>query len=94
MFKNTMWYKSLLNAEKTCLKEGTIKKVHYKFEDDREMVEEYNIDTEVLLRRAWKLKGKLKSDGKWDVEIGDPIPDLSSSEIPDIIESQDQVYCL
>ncbi|KAM3964946.1 protein DPCD [Aphomia sociella] len=91
MYKNTIWYKSLLGAEKSCLKEDKIKKIHYKFEDAKEMVEEYNLDTQVLLRRAWKVKGKLGGEGKWDVEIGDPIPDATPNiEVADIVESKDQ----
>ncbi|CAK1555398.1 unnamed protein product [Leptosia nina] len=91
MYKNTIWYKLLTSAEKTCLKEDKIRKIHYKFEDDKEMVEEYNVDTQVLLRRAWKAKGKLGSEGKWDVEIGDPIPDeVQNIEAVEIMESKDQ----
>lgn len=92
MYRNTIWYKSLVDAEKTSLKEDKIRKIHYKFEDDREMVEEYNVDTQVLLRRSWKVKGKLGSEGKWNVEIGDPIPDgIQSIESTEIMESKDQV---
>jgi hypothetical protein len=92
MYKNTVWYKSLMDAEKSCLKEEKIKKIHYKFDDDKEMVEEYNNETQVLLRRAWKVKGKLGSEGKWAVEIGDPIPDATPTvDVADIIESKDQV---
>ncbi|XP_045769380.1 protein DPCD [Maniola jurtina] len=91
MYKNSIWYKSLLNAEKTCLKEDKIKKIHYKFDDGNEMVEEYNVDTRVLLRRAWKTKGKLGGEGKWSVEIGDPIPEgAPNSDALDIMESKDQ----
>ncbi|CAH2982476.1 unnamed protein product [Chilo suppressalis] len=91
MYKNTEWYKSLMEAEKSCLKEDKIKKIHYKFDDDREMVEEYNVDTQVLLRRAWKVKGKLGGEGQWSVEIGDPIPDVNPSiENAEIKESKDQ----
>uniref|UniRef100_A0A2A4IZW6 Protein DPCD n=1 Tax=Heliothis virescens TaxID=7102 RepID=A0A2A4IZW6_HELVI len=93
MFRNTIWYRSLLDAEKSCLKEDKIKKIHYKFQDDKEMVEEYNVDTQVLLRRAWKVKGKLGGDGKWEVEIGDPIPDATphiEGAGADIMESKDQ----
>ncbi|XP_050679025.1 protein DPCD [Leptidea sinapis] len=91
MYMNTIWYKSLLNADKSCIKEEKIRKIHYKFDDDREMVEEYNTDTKVLLRRAWKVKGKLGCDGKWDVEVGDPIPEaVISNDCADIIESKDQ----
>lgn len=92
MHKNTVWYKSLLDAEKSCMDGDKIKKFHYKFEDDKEMVEEYNVDTKVLLRRAWKLKGKLGGEGKWSVEIGDPIPDATPNvEVAEIVESKDQV---
>lgn len=94
MYKNTIWYQSLQSAEKSCLKEDKIKKIHYKFEDEREMVEEYNIDTQVLLRRAWKLKGKLGADEKWEVEVGDPIPNAitMNTDAADIMECQDQVH--
>ncbi|KOB74943.1 hypothetical protein OBRU01_08267 [Operophtera brumata] len=68
MHKNTIWYRSLVDAEKTCLKEDKLKKIHYKFDDGREMVEEYNVDTQVMCRRAWKVTGKLGGEGKWDVE--------------------------
>lgn len=92
MYKNTAWYRSIVDAEKSCLKEDKIKKIHYKFDDDKEMVEEYNVDTQVLLRRAWKVKGKLGGDGKWVVEIGDPIPEATPTiEVADIVESKDQV---
>lgn len=95
MHRNTIWYKSLLEAEKSCLKNDTIKKVHYKFEDEKEMVEEYNMDTQVMLRRAWKVKGKIGGEGRWEVEVGDPIPDVSSNiDALDITESKDQVSFL
>ncbi|XP_022828014.1 protein DPCD isoform X2 [Spodoptera litura] len=90
---NTIWYRSLLDAEKSCLKEDKLKKIHYKFQDDKEMVEEYNVDTQVLLRRAWKVKGKLGGEGKWDVEIGDPMPDATphiEGIGADFMESKDQ----
>lgn len=91
MHKNTIWYRSLVDAEKTCLKEDKLKKIHYKFEDGREMVEEYNVDTNVMCRRAWKVKGKIGGEGKWDVEVGDPIPDASPNNDVDIKEANDQV---
>lgn len=92
MYRNTIWYNSLLNSEKTCLKDEKIKKIHYKFDDGKEMVEEYNVDTKVLLRRAWKMKGKLGGEGKWSVEIGDPIVDNPpNTDANSIVESKDQV---
>lgn len=91
MYRNTIWYKMLMNAEKSCLKDDKIKKIHYKLEDGREMVEEYNIDTQVLLRRAWKVRAQLGGEGKWDVEIGDPIQDGTPHvETAEIMESKDQ----
>lgn len=101
MHRNTIWYRSLLDAEKTCMKEDKLKKIHYKFDDGREMVEEYNVDTQVLCRRAWKVKGKLGGEGNWEVEVGDQIPEaipkndfaFNSDIITDIIESNDQVSC-
>ncbi|CAB3254598.1 unnamed protein product [Arctia plantaginis] len=92
MFRNTFWYHELLGAEKSCLKEDKLKKIHYKFENGKEMVEEYNVDTQVLLRRAWKVKGKLGGEGRWEVEIGDPIPDATPriDAGADIMESKDQ----
>ncbi|KAL4709429.1 hypothetical protein ACJJTC_019726 [Scirpophaga incertulas] len=91
MYKNTTWYKCLIDSEKSCLKEDITKKIHYKFDNDKEMVEEYNLETCVLLRRAWKVKGKLGGEGKWSVEIGDPIYDTTpNNETADIVESKDQ----
>lgn len=91
MYKSSTWYQSLLDAEKSCLKEDQIKKVHYKFKDNTEMVEEYNVDTHVMLRRAWKIKSRLGGEGKWNVEVGDPIPEVTTIiDAADIIEAKDQ----
>lgn len=69
------------------------RKVHYKFNDDEEMAEEYNMQTDVLVRRAWRRKNTLKKDGEWEVELGDPEPaamrDLGANV--GIIESSSQV---
>ena len=43
-------------------------------EDGREMVEEYSIDTNVVVKRTWRQKGKLGQDIGWVVEVGDPEP--------------------
>jgi hypothetical protein len=48
------------------------RKVHYQFSPGEEMVEEYNCETDVLIRRAWRKKTSLGEEGQWDVEIGDP----------------------
>lgn len=86
------WLTRLQSAEKTSQIQNKIQKVHYKFSDNTEMVEEYNIDTSVVLRRAWKRPGKLGEDKKWDIEIGDPEPIALNPLDNEIIrESNDQV---
>ncbi len=70
------------------------RKVHYKFYDGREMVEEYNSETGVLSRRAWKKNNILKSS-KWEVEVGDPLHGTSEeSENIGLFESKDSVNLL
>lgn len=63
---------SLLNAKKSCLKQNHLLKVHYALPDGREMVEEYDTNTDVLTRRAWKLKNAIGDGDDWSIEVGDP----------------------
>lgn len=70
----SQWVSLLQNAQKSCMVQGNLKKVHYDLADGRELVEEYNTDTGVLTRRAWKVKSDIGGDGQWDIEIGDPEP--------------------
>lgn len=61
-------------------------------EDGREMVEEYHMETNVLVRRAWREKGKLGQDIGWVVEVGDPEPKGQDNlEISGIRESSTAV---
>lgn len=48
------------------------RKVHYKFPGGNEMAEEYSMDTNVLLRRAWKRNDFLCRENEWEIEVGDP----------------------
>ncbi|KAF6198936.1 hypothetical protein GE061_006959 [Apolygus lucorum] len=68
------WLEKVKSAEKTCIIQDGKRKVHYKFNDNEEMAEEYNMQTDVLVRRAWRRRGALKKDGDWEVEMGDPEP--------------------
>ncbi|KAJ8957934.1 hypothetical protein NQ318_001931 [Aromia moschata] len=68
------WFTQLKKAKKSCIVDGKLKKVHYSFGDGREMVEEYNTDTNVVTRRAWRVNKELKGEDKWDIELGDPEP--------------------
>ncbi|XP_021939783.1 protein DPCD [Zootermopsis nevadensis] len=66
------WLEMIQKAEKKCLIQDGKRKVHYLFSPGEEMVEEYNCETDVLIRRAWRKKSSLGGEGQWDVEIGDP----------------------
>ncbi|XP_033220434.1 protein DPCD [Belonocnema kinseyi] len=68
------WLKLIQSAKKTAIIQDGKRKVHFLMEDDREMVEEYHLETNVLVRRAWREKGKLGQDIGWTVEVGDPEP--------------------
>lgn len=56
-------------------------------EDGKEMVEEYNMDTNVLVRRAWKEKKDFTETAGWIVEVGDREPKLNNIETFGIQES-------
>ncbi|CAH1155587.1 unnamed protein product [Phaedon cochleariae] len=85
------WLSQIKNAKKSCLVDRNLKKVHYAFENGREMVEEYNMDTNVLTRRAWKSKKELGLQDNWEVEMGDPEPTPSKDETL-IQESSNQPF--
>lgn len=67
------------------------RKVHILFEDGKEMVEEYNMDTNVVVRRLWKKKNNFGTDIGWDVEIGDPEPKENNIDKDGIQESLNTV---
>lgn len=86
----TDWYNRILKAKKSCLVQNNLRKIHYLFDNGQEMVEEYNTDTKVLTRRAWRKKDELGNEDDWDIEIGDPEPSCFKRE-QFIIESSTQV---
>ncbi|GJQ74190.1 hypothetical protein Trydic_g19103 [Trypoxylus dichotomus] len=88
----TDWLTKLRNAKKTCLMQGNLKKVHYELEKKMEMVEEYNMDTGVLTRRAWRRQTNLGGEGDWEIEIGDPEPSRFQKDAWLIKEGQDQPF--
>lgn len=48
------------------------RKVHYLLQNKQEMIEEYNLDTNVVVRRAWREKNQFGKEVGWSVEIGEP----------------------
>ena len=81
------WLNLIQSAKKTAIIQDGKRKIHFLMEDGREMVEEYHLETNVLVRRAWREKGKLGQDVDWNVEIGDPQPKQNNIEIYGIEES-------
>lgn len=55
------------------------------------MVEEYNIDTNVVVRRAWKEQNSFGTNIGWAVEVGDPELKQNNIEIYGIEESSNAV---
>lgn len=74
------WLELLNTAEKTSIISGKCRKIHYKFAKGPEMIEEFSLETGVLLRRAWKRKQELRGDPGWDIELGDSIPDVARGD--------------
>lgn len=85
------WLQRIQNAKKTCIVENNLKKVHFLFDDRTEMVEEYNMQTDCLTRRAWRIKNELGGEGNWTVEIGDPEPSMMLNDNNLIKESSSTV---
>uniref|UniRef100_A0A1B6CBF2 Protein DPCD n=1 Tax=Clastoptera arizonana TaxID=38151 RepID=A0A1B6CBF2_9HEMI len=88
------WLDQIKTSEKTCCIVNGCRKVHYKFLDKREMVEEYSLETNVLLRRAWKNNNQISSrqGNVWEVEIGDPESQYQELETVGIKENSDAPY--
>lgn len=57
------------------------------------MVEEYSLETNVLLRRAWKKGSQLSSShgSDWEVEVGDPEVQFQQLDVVGIKEDSNAV---
>lgn len=86
------WFLQLKNAKKSCLIESNLKRIHYELENGQEMVEEYNIDTNVLTRRAWKQKTDFKQEVEWNIEVGDSEPVFNENKNILIKENSSQPF--
>ncbi|CAH0548536.1 unnamed protein product [Brassicogethes aeneus] len=74
------WSTYLKNAKKSCMVDNKLKRVRYDFDDGKIMVEEYNMDTYVVTRRAWKKSTKIGDQDQWEIELGDPEPTYNKEE--------------
>ncbi|NWR78919.1 DPCD protein, partial [Centropus unirufus] len=82
------WLERLRAARKTALVQDGKQKIHYLFEDGKEMAEEYEVKTGQLVSRKWREKNTLGGSGKWQVEVGEPtLPLLEALESELIKES-------
>nr|XP_032821730.1 protein DPCD isoform X2 [Petromyzon marinus] len=62
------WEQELRAAKKTALLQGGRRRVHYSFEDAREMIEEYDVITELLMLRRWRVRSMLGAPRAWETE--------------------------
>lgn len=98
------WLNYIQNADKSSFIIGKTKRFYYKFEDGAVMVEEYNIETGILLRRAWKNKRNvlrtITSDNfienpmDWDIEVGDIFTSTNSSDLLQESKATVRIYVL
>ncbi|KAJ6669083.1 hypothetical protein lerEdw1_007892 [Lerista edwardsae] len=65
------WLEQLRAARKTALLGDGKRKIHYLFEDGKEMAEEYDVTTNQLLLRKWREKTSLGAYGNWQIEVGE-----------------------
>ncbi|XP_049762816.1 protein DPCD [Schistocerca cancellata] len=86
------WLDRLKKAEKIGVIADGKRKIHYKLEEGLEMVEEYSLDTNVLVRRAWRDRRKLCGNHQWAVEVGDPEPQTNSLDAVGIKEDVNSPY--
>ncbi|XP_053928280.1 protein DPCD isoform X4 [Cuculus canorus] len=80
------WLERLRAASKTALLQDGKRKIHYLFEDGKEMAEEYEVKTGQLVSRKWREKNTLGGSGKWQVEVGEPALPLLEALESDLIK--------
>ncbi|CAH8563984.1 unnamed protein product [Dicrocoelium dendriticum] len=48
------------------------RKFHFTFDDETELVEEYDAKSHCLLARKWKRRTPLGGESRWEYEVGEP----------------------
>ncbi|XP_076658894.1 protein DPCD [Halictus rubicundus] len=86
------WLNLIRSAKKTSIIQDGKRKIHFLLDDGREMVEEYHMETNVVVRRAWKEKGNFGQNVGWNVEVGDPEPGQNNIEVCGIQESSNAPF--
>uniref|UniRef100_UPI0037E9B66B protein DPCD n=1 Tax=Semicossyphus pulcher TaxID=241346 RepID=UPI0037E9B66B len=67
------WTDILKSSKKTALIHDGKRKIHFLFTDGKEMAEEYDLKTDELIVRKWRVKSTLGAQGQWQVEVGEPL---------------------
>lgn len=82
------WLNYIESADKIAFIVGKTRKVSYKFFDGAEMIEEYNTETGILIRRAWKSRHDVLCSTSWyeslfnsEIELGDNISATEDSQM-------------
>lgn len=83
------WIDYIQKAEKTSFITKNCRRIHYKFPDNVEMIEEYSMDTGICIKRAWKKNREIlcmdndsitNINFNWDIELGEHIHSLKSTD--------------
>ncbi|NXY87965.1 DPCD protein, partial [Alcedo cyanopectus] len=80
------WPERLRAASKTALVQDGKRKIHYLFEDGKEMADEYDLQSGQLLSRKWREKNTLGGSTKWQVEVGEPTSPLMGTLESELIK--------
>eukprot|EP00771_Trimastix_marina_P001795 gnl/Trimastix_PCT/2897.p1 GENE.gnl/Trimastix_PCT/2897~~gnl/Trimastix_PCT/2897.p1 ORF type:complete len:212 (+),score=20.90 gnl/Trimastix_PCT/2897:43-636(+) len=82
----------ITGGKKTAIVSGGRKKIHTTWEDGREMVEEFDLQTDALLVRKLRSPTELGGEGEWHYEIGEPPPRASQIERTGFSESSSNPF--
>lgn len=83
------WIDYIESADKTSFITANRRRIHYKFPDNVEMIEEYSMDTGICIKRAWKKRRDVlcmdddnmsNINFNWDIELGEHIHSLQSND--------------
>ncbi|KAK1164370.1 protein DPCD-like [Acipenser oxyrinchus oxyrinchus] len=80
------WFESLKASKKTALIQDGKRKIHYLFLDGKEMAEEYDLKTDELIVRKWRVKNTLGVLGQWQIELGEPAPSTVGALEPQLLK--------
>ncbi|XP_042192806.1 protein DPCD [Callorhinchus milii] len=67
------WSQRLRETQRNGFIETGRRKVHYLFPDGKEMAEEYDVTTDQLLVRKWRVRNALGARGQWQLEVGEEV---------------------